>query len=155
MFLLTVVFGLFHGLVYLPVVLSIMGPLTSHDDSDTDSNSGSSSVMTDSTNGNFKDHKSLNTSGLINDGYVHDEVCLTRLLSYHSSHFFPHLESLCGTWAFSSSRKRMVSFSIIFFGTRFFVHLFVALLLPLSHSLMFFRLANAGWNMERSKIWHC
>ncbi|TRY67571.1 hypothetical protein TCAL_07821 [Tigriopus californicus] len=75
-FLLTVVFGLFHGLVYLPVVLSIMGPLTSHDDSDTDSNSGSSSVMTDSTNGNFKDQQPMNTSGLINDGYVHDEFRL-------------------------------------------------------------------------------
>eukprot|EP00095_Tigriopus_kingsejongensis_P005354 maker-scaffold34_size539781-snap-gene-1.9 protein:Tk05354 transcript:maker-scaffold34_size539781-snap-gene-1.9-mRNA-1 annotation:"hypothetical protein DAPPUDRAFT_306990" len=71
-FMLTVIFGLFHGLVYLPVILSLMGPTSSHDE-DAASTAGGSSINTNSTNeDNYK--PSPLSAGLMNEGYVEDEL---------------------------------------------------------------------------------
>ena len=83
-FLLTVVFGLFHGLVFLPVILTILGPTQTPDDA---SDKYASTDATNSTTDN--DHVSspeLNMtspvdaakvasvvgSGLVNPAFVHD-----------------------------------------------------------------------------------
>ena len=103
-FLLTVVFGLFHGLVFLPVILGLVGTMpkeaaaggredkesssSSSVDSDVDRESATTpaSATTDSgvasssaaaENNNKKSHSNNGKTllGLSNEGYVFDEVC--------------------------------------------------------------------------------
>ncbi len=86
-FLLTVVFGLFHGLVFLPVVLGLVGTMRDNEDvtdlekhdstsedevtASSDRDSGVATTNSSSPNNNG-DSKSMR--GLSNVGYVYDEV---------------------------------------------------------------------------------
>ena len=74
-FLLTVVFGLFHGLIFLPVILTILGPTQKKDD---DSSKYESSDVTNTTDNDLvtpsaiDDAKTINVlgAGLINPAFV-------------------------------------------------------------------------------------
>ena len=107
MFFLTVVFGLFHGLVYLPVLLSLIGPTHSvvskrkREESAALSQGGTDSDVisedsyfaeaglrgakrgyaADNVGGGVDDVRAIHVGGGIeNGGYVHDEVtCVTCL----------------------------------------------------------------------------
>lgn len=72
MFLLTVTFGLFHGLVFLPVVLIMVGGASTKTGS-ASSSSSSSSTSEESVGSEF--------SGRKNEAYVKDEVSvvITRM----------------------------------------------------------------------------
>ncbi len=72
MFFLTVIFGLFHGLVFLPVLLTMMGSnnivVTEHSES---------SGYTDTTSASASEKKvsvKAMQQGFTNKGYVSDEV---------------------------------------------------------------------------------
>jgi hypothetical protein len=79
-FLLTVVFGLFHGLVFLPVILTILGPKQKDDSgkyesSDVTNTTDNDIVVTATTTTTTDEAKTINVvgAGLINPAFVNNE----------------------------------------------------------------------------------
>ena len=77
MFVLTVVFGIFHGLLLLPVILSVAGPVhhDNHQESDSD---------TDSTN---SDSYSSST-GFDNKAFTHNAVTIWKSKNFINLRFY-------------------------------------------------------------------
>ena len=81
-FLLTVVFGLFHGLVFLPVILTILGPKQKDDSGKYESSDVTNTTDNDivvtattTTTATTDEAKTINVvgAGLINPAFVNNE----------------------------------------------------------------------------------
>jgi hypothetical protein len=97
-FLLTVVFGLFHGLVFLPVILTILGPKQKDDSgkyesSDVTNTTDNDIVVTATTTTTTTDEaKTINVvgAGLINPAFVNNESKEVNFKPKDIGRYFDH-----------------------------------------------------------------
>ena len=85
-FVLTVLFGLFHGLVFFPTILSLLGPINSNEESTCDSVGSTSTDISPASSGSSTPVRT--PQGHINRGLVNEVMTQLNFLLKHNSSIF-------------------------------------------------------------------
>ena len=85
-FVLTVLFGLFHGLVFFPTILSMLGPVNSIEESTCDSVGSTSTDISPASSGSSTPARS--PQGHINRGLVLEVMAQLNLIPKHNACIF-------------------------------------------------------------------
>ena len=85
-FVLTVLFGLFHGLVFFPTILSLLGPINSNEESTCDSVGSTSTDISPVSSGSSTPART--PQGHVNRGLVKEVRTQLNLLPKHNAFIF-------------------------------------------------------------------